>query len=115
MRTEINVMSTLAEMEQFRISHQNERQHPADWCMRCMQAIVAKKAGYKSRNDWTEILAVEPVEDERDAEIAALEAKVQRLESLLRKQCQIAGQTERDLTYIAMKKNEGSRDNDESA
>lgn len=66
MKTEINVLEILAEMEHFRIGHQNERQHPADWCMRCMQAIVAKKAGYKSRNDWTEILATEPVEYENE-------------------------------------------------
>lgn len=105
MKTEINALATLAKMEDFRQHHQDYK-HPSDWCMRCLEAIVAKEAGYESRNDWTEALrqgkAPEPAESPRDAEIVALQAKVQRLEHLLRQQCKIAGQMERDLTNMLM-------------
>lgn len=99
MKTDINVLDVLRKMEDFRQNHQNDKQHPADWCMRCMEAIVAKSAGYESRNDWTDALRTgQQPEDERDAKIADLEAKVQRLQSLLRKQCKTAGWIEQDLT-----------------
>lgn len=56
MTKEINVLEVLAEMEEFRKRNQNERQSPSDWCMRCLEAILARAAGYESRVDWTEEL-----------------------------------------------------------
>lgn len=98
MKAEINVLETLAKMEEFRQNHQNEKQDPADWCMRFMEAIVAKSAGYESRNDWTAALkTMQQPEDDRDARIAALEAEVQRLRCFIRKQAEAAGRIEHDL------------------
>lgn len=53
---EINVLKLLDEMDKFRRDHQNSKEAPADWCMRVLEAIVAKHAGYGSRNEWTEKL-----------------------------------------------------------
>lgn len=53
MANEINILAVLDEMDKFRREHQNSSQHPSDWCMRCMEAILAKAAGYESRNAWT--------------------------------------------------------------
>ena len=53
---EINALQLLDKLDKFRREHQNERQHPSDFCMRAMEAIVAEAAGYKSRVDWTEEL-----------------------------------------------------------
>ena len=57
---EVNVLDILDKLDEFRRNHQNERQHPSDWCMRCMEAIVAKAAGYPDRNDWTDALKGNP-------------------------------------------------------
>lgn len=54
MANEINALEVLAEMEEFRKRNQDERKSPSDFCMRCMQAILAKAAGYESRIDWSE-------------------------------------------------------------
>lgn len=53
---EVNVLDILDELDEFRRNHQDERQHPSDWCMRCMEAIVARAAGYSNRNYWTDAL-----------------------------------------------------------
>lgn len=57
MNPTINAIDILEKLEQFRQTHQNDKQHPSDWCMRVMEAIVAKEAGFTNRNDWTDILA----------------------------------------------------------
>lgn len=57
---EINLLDILDELDEFRRNHQDERQHPSDWCMRCMEAIVAHAAGYESRMDWTDVLKTSP-------------------------------------------------------
>ncbi len=56
MAGEINVLEVLAEMENFRKRNQDEIQSPSDFCMRCMEAILAKAAGYESRMTWIEEL-----------------------------------------------------------
>lgn len=57
---EINALDILDKLDEFRRNHQNEKQHPSDWCMRAMEAIVAEAAGYTSRNDWTDTLKESP-------------------------------------------------------
>lgn len=57
---EVNVLDILDKLDEFRRSHQNETQNPTDWCMRCMEAIVAEAAGYTNRNDWTDALKGNP-------------------------------------------------------
>lgn len=37
-------LELLDELDAFRRGHQDERLHPSDWCMRCMEAIVARPA-----------------------------------------------------------------------
>lgn len=56
MNKRINTLELLDELDQFRRSHQNDQQHPSDWCMRVMEAIVAKAAGFDSRCEWTDAL-----------------------------------------------------------
>ena len=56
MANEINALEVLAEMEAFRKNNQDERKSPSDFCMRCLEAILAKAAGYESRMDWIEEL-----------------------------------------------------------
>jgi hypothetical protein len=63
MLKEINVMEVLAEMEDFRKRHENDKS-PSDWCMRCMEAILARAAGYDSRMDWIEDLQAIQAENE---------------------------------------------------
>ena len=53
----IDILRILDEMDDFRRKH---HQHPADWCMRCMEAILAGAAGYEDRNEWTEELKADP-------------------------------------------------------
>ena len=53
---QVAVLKVLDEMDEFRRTHQDSRQHPSDFCMRCMEAIVAKAAGFQSRCDWTDAL-----------------------------------------------------------
>ena len=56
---ELDVLKILDEMDDFRRRHQNAIQDPPDYCMRVLEAILAKAAGYNSRNDWTEALAAD--------------------------------------------------------
>lgn len=56
MANEITALEVLAEMETFRKRNQDERKSPSDFCMRCLEAILAKAAGYESRMDWIEDL-----------------------------------------------------------
>lgn len=56
----IDILSLLDEMDEFRRSHQDERESPSDYCMRVMEAIVAKAAGYSNRNEWTDALKARP-------------------------------------------------------
>lgn len=53
-------LEVLDKLDEFRRSHQNERLYPSDWCMRCMEAIVARACGFEGRNAWTEALAADP-------------------------------------------------------
>jgi len=55
MANEINALEVLAEMEAFRKRHENDKS-PSDWCMRCLEAILAKAAGYENRMVWIEDL-----------------------------------------------------------
>jgi hypothetical protein len=52
MENKINALEVLAEMEEFRKNNQNEKKSPSDFCMRCLEAILAKAAGYGSRMEW---------------------------------------------------------------
>ena len=40
-------LEVLDELDEFRHGHQNERLYPSDWCMRCMEAIVARACGFE--------------------------------------------------------------------
>lgn len=53
-------LELLDELDAFRRGHQNERLYPSDWCMRCMEAIVARACGFEGRNNWTGALAAAP-------------------------------------------------------
>lgn len=53
-------LELLDELDQFRRQHQDSALHPPDWCMRVMEAIVARAFGYESRNSWTEQLLANP-------------------------------------------------------
>ena len=46
-------MAILDRVEYFRRHHQNDRNYPADYCMRAIAAIVAEAAGYDNRMAWT--------------------------------------------------------------
>ena len=46
------ILELLDRLDKFRRAHQDDRQHPSDWCMRMMEAIVAQAGGYQSRNGW---------------------------------------------------------------
>ena len=50
----IDEIEVLRKLEAFRVTHQNSKESPADWCMRVMQAIVAKEANISNRNEWTD-------------------------------------------------------------
>ena len=53
---QVDVLKVLDEMDTFRREHQNSNQHPSDWCMRCLEAILARAAGFEGRNAWTSAL-----------------------------------------------------------
>lgn len=53
-------LELLDELDAFRRGHQDERLHPSDWCMRCMEAIVARACGFGNRADWTWALSAAP-------------------------------------------------------
>ncbi len=54
-----SALELLDELDEFRRRHQDENQHPSDWCMRVMEAIVAVAAGYCDRSSWTSLLAAD--------------------------------------------------------
>ena len=43
-------------MDRFRRTHQDQNKDPSDYCMRVMEAILARSAGYESRSLWTDEL-----------------------------------------------------------
>ena len=96
MKTEINALEVLAKMEDFRQKHQDENQYSANRCMRRMEDIVAKEAGYESRTDWTDELKKRS-KDDRDEKIEQLEAEVQRLRNFIRKTAINADNIARDM------------------
>lgn len=53
-------LELLDKLDEFRRGHQNGRLYPSDWCMRCMEAIVARAYGFEGRNAWTGALAAAP-------------------------------------------------------
>lgn len=53
----VRALRILDELDAFRRSHQDDRQHPSDYCMRAMEAVVAKEYGFQNRMDWTEALS----------------------------------------------------------
>lgn len=57
---EINILKLLDKLDEFRRNHQNQAKDPSDYCMRVMEAIIAREAGYKSRSDWTDALRNTP-------------------------------------------------------
>lgn len=59
-RTAIPALGLLDELDEFRRRHQNSTLHPSDWCMRVIEAIVARAFGYETRNSWTELLDADP-------------------------------------------------------
>lgn len=50
---EMVYLDLLDEIDEFRRNHQNEKRDPSDFCMRSIEAIIARRAGYSSRADWT--------------------------------------------------------------
>lgn len=56
MPNNIDMLDLLDQLDEFRRNHQDQRKDPSDWCMRVMEAIVARAAGYESRADWTDAL-----------------------------------------------------------
>ena len=57
---DIDVLAVLDEMDSFRRKHENDKPATPDWCMRCLEAILAKAAGYNSRTEWTDALKGNP-------------------------------------------------------
>lgn len=60
MKAEIDVLALLDEMDSFRRAQESKREVYPDYCMRVLEAMVAKAAGYTSRADWTEALERNP-------------------------------------------------------
>lgn len=60
MKAEIDVLTLLDEIDAFRRSHQDEQQSPSDYCMRMIEAMIARAAGFNSRTEWTEALKEDP-------------------------------------------------------
>ena len=56
MKIEIDVLAILDEMHRFRRTHQDKNKDPTDYCMRVMEAILARSAGYEGRTSWTDEL-----------------------------------------------------------
>ena len=52
----ITAIDILDELDEFRRNHQNEKTSPSDFCMRAFEAIIAKRAGFMSRCEWTDEL-----------------------------------------------------------
>lgn len=60
MEKNIDILAVLDEMDAFRRKHENDKPATPDWCMRCMEAIFAKAAGYDDRMSWTGALSANP-------------------------------------------------------
>lgn len=56
MLTRTDALTILDEMDHFRRTHQDETKDPSDYCMRVLEAIVARAAGFTDRVAWTEEL-----------------------------------------------------------
>lgn len=63
---EIDVLDVLDQMDEFRRNHQNRKQDPPDYCMRVLEAILARAAGYPERTAWTKALRNMPSRYSRD-------------------------------------------------
>lgn len=59
-------LDLLDEMDEFRRNHQDSRKDPSDYCMRVLEAIVARRAGYNDRHCWQEDLKSIPSLYRRD-------------------------------------------------
>ena len=68
----VDILVLLDEIDEFRRNHQNERESPPDWCMRAIEAIIAERAGFKSRTGWTSILKDGDTRYRRDLESCPL-------------------------------------------
>lgn len=62
----VDILILLDEIDEFRRTHQDQRTSPSDWCMRVIEAIIARHAGFSSRTDWTEILKCSETKYRRD-------------------------------------------------
>ena len=49
-------LQMLDQMDTIRRKHAGSLPHPCDYYMRVMEAVIARAAGYKSRNEWTDAL-----------------------------------------------------------
>lgn len=58
MNTEL--LKILGEMDAFRRAHQDQQKDPSDYCMRVMEAIVARAAGFSGRSEWTDQPKADP-------------------------------------------------------
>lgn len=61
-------LELLDEIDEFRRNHQDEKKDPSDFCMRAIEAIIAKRCGMPSRADWTGELKARPSRYRRDLE-----------------------------------------------
>lgn len=59
-------LELLDEIDEFRRNHQDEKKDPSDFCMRAIEAIIAKRCGMPSRADWTGELKARPSRYRRD-------------------------------------------------
>lgn len=61
-------LDLLDEIDEFRRNHQDEKKAPSDFCMRAIEAIIAKRCGMPIRADWTGELKARPSRYRRDLE-----------------------------------------------
>lgn len=47
----VDMLALLDRLDEFRRNHQNEKQHPSDWCMRVMEALVTADPKSKYSQD----------------------------------------------------------------
>ena len=60
-------LELLDEIDEFRRNHQDAK-NLSDFCMRAIEAIIAKRCGMPSRADWTGELKARPSRYRRDLE-----------------------------------------------
>ena len=53
---DMSPLELLDKLDEFRRRHQNDKLHPSDWCMRVMEAIVARAHGFGDRMEWVQAL-----------------------------------------------------------